>query len=227
MTITTARVAKEWNDSYDRLFTDVQRTISQKLTSQNDSRNSEMVKIAAYEVHYYLSVNYQECGERVKKYFRPFRPWFIVPWLAYSFEVSMNAKTVLSTWWEDKVGFSSWVQEYALAYNIAHFCLLLVQYLCGIKMNESHQNYYHKVCKLQMNAYDTVFPDVDSAETNSIELSQLNSDQVVQVDDDKMKLVWKYKAVARSLQITNQINYNFSPTAVSYTHLTLPTIYSV
>ena len=188
---------------------DVERIMSKKL-SQKGSRNSEMVKIAAYEVHHYLSVNYHGCGERVKNYFRPFRSWFIVPWIAYSFEVSMNAKTVLSPWWEDKVGFSPWVQGYALAYNVAQFCLLLLQYICGIKMNESHQNYYHKVCKLQMNAYDTVFKEVDLTELT--DLSQIDSTLVVQVDDDEMKLAWEYKAAVRSLQLTNQINYNFSPT---------------
>ena len=175
MVINTDKIEQIWQNSYERLTLYVGKCAN---------LNSDDANFIAEEIHNELSMEYDNSGEIVERLFKPFKPWFIIPWIAYAFETSLSAVDVLSPWEEGKT-FSLWVKLYTLSYSVVEFFLLIIQYICALKINGLHQKYCRNTRKLQMTA-------MDKSNTN---------------EDVKMQ----YKAIARQLHVDNQVNYNFSP----------------
>ena len=139
MVITTIQICEEWDDSRNTIQT------GSREINLNDVEPTQV----ANEIHRLLSDNYDKYGKKVEALSNPFRPWFIIPWIAYVFETSINAKSVLSPWEEGaNMSFSIWVKMYTLLYSVTQFCMLLIQYLCALKINGSHQEYCREVRKL-------------------------------------------------------------------------------
>ena len=175
MLMTTFHVMEIWNDSYVEL----------RGNLENQSQVGKSVQQRAEEIHSRLSEKYDRAGDEVEKSFKPFRPWFIIPWIAYVYETSISVQNVLLPW-EQRVGlFSLWAKLYTLSYSITQFYLLLIPYMCALKMNGCHQEYCRNTRKLQMEAL----------KFNNI---------------TNQSKVW-YQARARELHVDYQINYNFSP----------------
>ena len=173
MLMTTFHIIEIWNDSYVELCGNL----------ENLSRGDENVQQTAEKIHSKLSEKYDIAGHEVEESFKPFRPWFIIPWIAYVYETSISVQNVLLPW-EQQVGvFSLWAKLYTLSYSITQFYLLLIPYMCALKMNGCHQDYCRITRKLQMEALNGI----------------TNQDKV------------GYQARARELHVDYQIHYNFSP----------------
>ena len=188
MVITTIKICEIWDSSKGRLKSEINGRV------QGDTQNG--AKHGANKVHKLLSDEYDKSGEEIEKLSHPFRPWFIIPWVAYVFETSISAKHVLMPWEEgSKDSFSIWVKIYTMLYSVTQFWMLLIQYLCALKINGSHQQYCRETRKLQMTAFDK--DGIDDA------------------------FIISYKAHARKLNIEFQANYNFSPTIWGF-HMNIP-----
>ena len=110
---------------------------------------------AARDVHNKLSVEYKNCGDVAQKIADIFGPWFIIPWIAFSFVTTINTHDVLMPWWQgSNQTASDWSKAYYLLYHITQLYLLISQYFCGLKMNEYHNNFYRCMRQKQLEAYD-------------------------------------------------------------------------
>ena len=178
MVVSTIRITEIWDNSYNRLS----EYILNKHTLSGANPN---VSIIAREIHNKLSDEYNNSGVIVERLFKPFKPWFIIPWIAYAYETSISAQNVLSPWEEGRKTFSAWVKVYTILYSVTQFCLLIIQYLCALKMNGCHQEYCRNTRKLQMEA-----------------MQEANTDESKKIT---------YRAIARTLHVENQVNYDFSP----------------
>ena len=124
-------------------------TINLELPVPSDPR------LAAVRVHKTLSAEYKRRGEDVQKIASIFETWFIIPWIAFFFVTAINTQDVLLPWWQgtDRT-VSGWSKAYYLLYHITQFYLLISQYVCGLKMNEYHDNFYQSLRQLQLEFYD-------------------------------------------------------------------------
>ena len=194
MVITTIRICKIWKESKDNLNNDIE-VVKSNVQQQQVLQQKQESKDAANEIHKLISDKYDTSGKEIELLSYPFRPWFIIPWVAYVFETSISPKNVLLAWEEGaNMSFSLWVKVYTLMYSVTQFWMLLIQYLCALKMNGSHQEYCRETRKLQMTVFD---------ETHNREF------------------IVEYKARARKLNVEFQANYNFSPT-ISGFHMNIP-----
>ena len=176
MIIITTIIAWIWNSSFCRIKTFIDRN--------NQGNSSLSAKSLAEKIHNFLTIEYDKSGANVETLSKPFQYWFILPWIAYTFETSISVQNQLSPWEEDKSVFSIWAKLYTLFYSVTQFCLLLMQYLCALKINSHHQEYCRKTRSLQMKAFD---------------------------DHQCENFMTDYKAAARKLQVEHQVHYNFSP----------------
>ena len=104
--------------------------------------------------------DYIDKGEKAQKVTRIFQTWFLFPWIVFFIASSLEAKNVLRVWNGDKVEILPLPLAYYFLYNINHIILLLIPYLCGLKMNYYHHELYNniklKVDYQQDDSYDFV-----------------------------------------------------------------------
>ena len=130
-----------------------------KLLSKDELKLEQPIpsdaRLAAVSVHKTLSAEYKKRGEHVQKIASIFEPWFIIPWIAFFFVTANNAQDVLLPWWQGSDrNVSDWSKAYYLLYHLTQFYLLISQYVCGLKINEYHDNFYRSMRRLQLEAYD-------------------------------------------------------------------------
>ena len=109
-----------------------------------------------------LTANYINKGKRAQKVARIFQKWFLFPWIVFFLASSLEAKNVLRVWNGDRVGILPLPLAYYLLYNINQILLLLIPYLCGLKMDYYHHKFYNNM-KLKV-GYQTakLIPEVDN-----------------------------------------------------------------
>ena len=123
--------------------------------SENMALGNKPAWEAAKEVHDKFSMEYKHRGEAVENITGIFGPWFIIPWIAFSFVTTIKPHDVLLPWWEgSEKTASDWSRTYYLLYHVTQFYLLLSQYMCGLKMNDYHYNFYRIMRRKQLAAYD-------------------------------------------------------------------------
>ena len=92
---------------------------------------------------------YKEKGERVQKVARIFQTWFLFPWIIFFIASSLEAKNVLRVWNGDRIEILPLPLAYYLLYNINQIMLLLIPYLCGLKMDYYHHKFYKQEVSCQ------------------------------------------------------------------------------
>lgn len=106
-----------------------------------------------------LSQNYHQHGKKSRMFCDIFKTWFIVPWLTYFIATSIKTTDVLTPWLKDEQKIE--VEKkllpaiYYIMYNIFQLISLLVGYLCGLKMNTYHHDYYAAMRRAQLNAFNS------------------------------------------------------------------------
>ena len=94
---------------------------------------------------------YEGKGENVQKVAGIFQTWFLFPWIIFFIASSLECKNVLRVWNGDREEILPLPLAYYLLYNINQIMLLLIPYLCGLKMDYYHHKFYkrHVSCQTE------------------------------------------------------------------------------
>ena len=159
----------------DQLHSDHELLISKKFLQDWKKVSNDFKQI--YE-------NYHKVGKQIQVYQELFQTWFIVPWVIYFVNSSLETYHILRPWNADGDGDtppSDIPSIYYLLYNINQLITLIVPFLCAKKINTYHQKYF----------------------------KHMRTEQIKRYDDDP-----SYLSFARQLMVERNDRYDFEPRLV-------------
>ncbi len=91
---------------------------------------------------------YERRGKQVKRMMKPFKYWYLTPWIMFLFMTFVNPHTLLTPWtrYEDSK-LLSMSQIYYLLFVILKAIQLFIQNACAVQMNVYHREYYRKMVR--------------------------------------------------------------------------------
>jgi hypothetical protein len=82
---------------------------------------------------------YEETGKNAKDIIKIFETWFILPWIHFFIQASLDVNQVLQPWSNDSI----LAKTHYLLYNINQITTLLIPFLFVILINTYHDNFYN------------------------------------------------------------------------------------
>ena len=119
---------------------------SSKEMADFDLGKNEAIKEHSLQMH-----QYRKRGPQVEQIMFPFNIWFMLPWITHYLTTSINPHLILAPW----MSHMHVTRIFYLTYNVLKFAELLVQYLCALKMNQYHNEYYDKMRDKQILKYQS------------------------------------------------------------------------
>ena len=111
----------------------------------------------AEDFHKLKTEHYEHRGDRAKTILKIFSTWFIIPWVIYLVEISLDADNLLKVWESSDYEYDLYNMPEVGLYvaNINMIIMLVVPYICSHIMNAAHTKYLSKLRTKQLEKYQT------------------------------------------------------------------------